>query len=117
MFLTMLLFLYGGVFMECVKLFYKEELMGVLTYKEPQYIFVKNDKFSDKNIFFHMGLKDKNEYYSSHLFTFFYKFIPEKSRVDILEKAGINEEKDSEFEMLKKVASLDLNKNQFWIGW
>ena len=102
--------------MECVKLFYKEELMGILTYKEPQYIFVKNDKFSNKTIFSNIGLKEKNEYYSNNLFTFFYKFIPEKSRTDILNKAGINIDKDSEFDMLKKVAKLDLNKCQFWIG-
>ena len=102
--------------MDCVKLFYKDELLGVLTYKNPQYIFVKNNNFSNKNIFNHMGLKEKNEYYSNKLFTFFYKFIPEKSRFDILEKAGINHDADNEYEMLKKIAKLDLNKNQFWIG-
>ena len=77
---------------------------------------MKNDKFSNENIFGHMGLKEKNEYYSSHLFTFFYKFIPENSRIDVIEKAGINKENDNEYEILKKVANLDLNKNQFWIG-
>ncbi len=102
--------------MDCVKLFYKEELIGILTYKEPQYIFVKNDKFSNQNMFKHLGLKEKNEYFSKHLFTFFYKFIPENSRTDIIEKAGIKKEHDTEYEMLKKVAKLDLNKNQFWIG-
>ena len=102
--------------MDCVKLFYKEELLGVLTYIKPQYIFVKNDKFSDKTMFVHMGLQDKNEYYSNNLFAFFYKFIPERSRLDILEKASINLEEDSEFDILKKVAKLDLNRRQFWIG-
>ncbi len=101
--------------MDCVKLYYKEELVGILTYKEPQYIFVKNDKFSNPELVKHIGLKDKNEYYSNRLFTFFLRFIPQKARIDITEKAGIKEE-DSEYDILKKVASLDLNKNQFWIG-
>ena len=57
--------------MDCVKLYYKDELLGILTYKEPQYIFVKNDKFSNPNLISHIGLKDKNEYYSDKLFTFF----------------------------------------------
>ena len=101
--------------MDCVKLFYKDELVGVLTYKEPQYIFVKNDKFSNPNLVKHIGLKEKNEYFSNHLFSFFLRFIPSKSRIDVKNKAGINEE-DSDYEILKKVALLDLNKNQFWIG-
>lgn len=102
--------------MDCVKLFYKDELMGVLTYKNPQYIFVKNDRFSNKKMLGHIGLNEKNEYYSSQLFTFFYKFIPNDDRKDIIEKAGINKEKDNEYDKLKKIAKLDLNKNQFWIG-
>lgn len=101
--------------MDCVKLYYKDELLGILTYKEPQYIFIKNDKFSNPNLISHIGLKDKNEYYSDKLFTFFYKFIPSDTREDIIEKAGIKS-KDSDFEMLKKVARLDLNKSQFWVG-
>ena len=101
--------------MECIKLYYKDELLGILTYKEPRYIFVKNEKFSNQNICRHMGLSEKIEYFSDRLFTFFYKFIPESTRVDVIKKAGI-EEKDSEIEKLKKVAKLDLNKNQFWIG-
>ena len=101
--------------MDCVKLYYKDELVGILTYKEPQYIFVKNDKFSKPLLIKHIGLRDKNEYYSNRLFTFFLKFIPQKSREDIKNKAGISDE-DSDYEVLKKIASLDLNKNQFWIG-
>lgn len=101
--------------MDCVKLYYKEELVGILTYKNPQYIFVKNDKFSKPDLVRCIGLKDKNEYFSNHLFTFFMRFIPLKSRDDVREKANILEN-DNEFEILKKVASLDLNKNQFWIG-
>lgn len=100
--------------MDCVKLFYKDELLGVLTYKNPDYVFVKNDKFSNPSLITHIGLKEKNEYYSTKLFTFFYKFIP-VNREDIKEKAGISGS-DSDFEMLKKVARLDLNKNQFWVG-
>ena len=102
--------------MDCVKLFYKEELFGILTYNEPQYVFVKNDNFSNKKMFNHMGLTDKNEYYSNQLFTFFYKFIPDVSRIDVIEKAGIDVSVDDEYEKLKKVAKLDLNKSQFWIG-
>ena len=102
--------------MDCVKLYYKDELFGILTYNEPQYIFVKNDKFSKKMMFNHMGLQEKNEYYSSKLFSFFYKFIPENTRVDIIDKEGIDNNVDSEYEKLKKIAKLDLNKNQFWIG-
>ena len=64
----------------------------------------------------YIGLNDKNEYYSSNLFTFFYKFIPSSERMDIIEKAGIKVYEDNEYEKLKKVAKLDLNKNQFWIG-
>ena len=101
--------------MDCVKLYYKDELVGILTYKEPQYIFVKNDKFSNNDLVKHIGLKDKNEYYSSHLFSFFMRFIPNKERLDITSKAGILDD-DNDYEMLKKIASLDLNKNQFWIG-
>lgn len=101
--------------MDCVKLYYKEELVGILTYKEPQFIFVKNDKFSNPELVKHIGLKDKNEYYSNRLFTFFLRFIPQKTREDIVTKAGIIES-DNEYDVLKKVASLDLNRNQFWIG-
>lgn len=105
----------GGNFMDCVKLFYKDELVGILTYKEPQYIFVKNDKFSNPDLVKHIGLKEKNEYYSNRLFTFFLRFIPQKTRTDITIKAGINE-MDNDYDMLKKIAALDLNKSQFWIG-
>ena len=101
--------------MDCVKLYYKDELVGILTYREPQYIFVKNDKFSKPEIVKHIGLKEKNEYYSNRLFAFFLRFIPHKSRVDITSKAGILED-DSEYDALKKIAALDLNKNQFWVG-
>ena len=101
--------------MDCVKLYYKDELVGVLTYKEPQYIFVKNNKFSNPELIKHIGLKEKDEYYSNHLFTFFLKFIPNKARVDVNDLAGIKED-DSEYDTLKKIASLDLNKSQFWIG-
>ena len=101
--------------MDCVKLYYKDELVGILTYKDPQYIFVKNDKFSNPALVAHIGLKEKTEYYSSKLFSFFLRFIPQKSREDIIGIAGINSN-DSDYEVLKKIASLDLNKNQFWIG-
>lgn len=102
--------------MDCVKLFYKEELLGVLTYNDPHYIFVKNENFKNKNMLIHLGLNEKREYYSSNLFSFFYKFIPSDDRVDIIRKADIDSEKDNEYEKLKKIALLDLNKNQFWIG-
>ena len=101
--------------MDCIKLYYKEELVGVLTYKEPQYIFVKNDKFSNPLLVSHIGLKEKNEYFSNKLFTFFLRFIPCNTREDVKKMAGINDG-DNDYEILKKVASLDLNKNQFWIG-
>lgn len=101
--------------MDCVKLYYKDELVGILTYKEPHYIFVKNDKFSNNELINHIGLKEKNEYYSNKLFTFFLRFIPQKSRIDVTEKVDIKEN-DNDYEVLKKVATLDLNKNQFWIG-
>lgn len=101
--------------MDCVKLYYKDELVGILTYKEPQYIFVKNDKFSNDDLVKHIGLKEKSEYFSNHLFSFFLRFIPQKTRLDVIKLAGIEKE-DSDYEVLKKIASLDLNKNQFWIG-
>ena len=101
--------------MDCVKLYYKDDLVGILTYQEPQYIFVKNDKLSNNELVKYIGLNDKNEYYSNKLFTFFLMFIPQKSRIDIINKAGI-EQTDSDYQILRKIASLDLNKNQFWIG-
>lgn len=101
--------------MDCIKLYYKEELVGVLTYKEPQYIFVKNNKFSNTNLISCIGLKEKDEYYSNCLFAFFYKFIPRDERKDIIDKACICKG-DSDYEKLRKVASLDLNRSSFWIG-
>lgn len=95
--------------MDCVKLYFKESLIGVLTYdnKQEQYIFVKNKFFTNKYIQDVIGLNDNEEvYYSKDLFSFFFSF---------LKKYGSNNA-DDEYEELVKIASYDFDKNQFWIG-
>ena len=95
--------------MNCVKLYFKDSLIGVLTYNDVNhsYIFVKNKFFTNKYIHDIIGLKeDKEVYASSSLFSFFLTF---------LKKYGNNEEK-SEFDKLIDVANIDFDKNQFWIG-
>ncbi len=95
--------------MDCVKLYFKDKLIGVLTYDERSacYIFVKNKFFTNKYIQTAMGLnKDKEVYYSSELFSFFVTF---------LKKYG-EKTYENEYEELVRVANFDLDKNQFWIG-
>ncbi len=94
--------------MDCVKLYFKDNLIGILTYndKNEQYIFVKNKFFNNKYIENVMGISEKEVYYSSHLFSFFFSF---------LNKYGDSEYSD-EYQELVRIASLDFDKNQFWIG-
>lgn len=95
--------------MDCVKLYFKESLIGVLTndIKNERYIFVKNKFFTNKYIQDIMGLKDSQEvYYSSNLFSFFLSF---------LKKYGNAENNDS-YQELVRIANLNLDRNQFWVG-
>ena len=95
--------------MDCVKLYFKDNLIGVLTYdiKNSRYIFVKNKFFNNKYIQDIIGIDGVQEvYYSPSLFSFFFTF---------LKKYGNNDYKN-EYEELTKIASLDFDKNQSWIG-
>ena len=95
--------------MDCIKLYFKDSLIGVLTYdsKHNKYIFVKNKFFTNKYIESLMGINDENEvYFSNDLFSFFNTFI-----VRYGDKSSKND-----YEELMKIASLDFDKNQFWIG-
>ena len=94
--------------MDCVKLYFKDSLIGVLTYNDVsnQYVFVKNKFFENEYIQEVMGIDEKEVYVSKNLFSFFFTF---------LKKYGSQEYND-EYQELVKVASLNLDKNQFWIG-
>ena len=95
--------------MDCVKLYFKDSLIGVLTYNEKNssYIFVKNKFFTNKYIHDIIGLKqDKEVYASSELFSFFLTFL----------KRYESDEEKNEFDKLIDVAHIDFDKNQFWIG-
>lgn len=94
--------------MDCVKLYFKDTLIGVLTYNDQtdKYMFIKNKFFNNKYIEDVMGLSDKEVYISKSLFSFFLVF---------LKKYG-NEEYDHEYNELIKIAGLNIDKNQFWIG-
>ena len=95
--------------MDCVKLYFKDNLIGVLTYdiKNNKYIFIKNKFFDNQYIHDVIGLNKKQEvYYSNSLFSFFFSF---------LSKYG-NKNCENEYEELLRVANLEFDKNQFWIG-
>ena len=94
--------------MDCIKLYFKDTLIGVLTYnsESDKYMFIKNKFFNNKYIEDAMGLSDKEVYISKNLFSFFLVFL----------KRYGNEEYDHEYNELIKIANLDFDKNQFWIG-
>ena len=95
--------------MDCVKLYLKDNLIGVLTFdnKQNQYVFIKNKFFNNKYIESVIGLNNEDEvYYSPNLFSFFLYF---------LKKYGSNDFVD-EYEELVRIASLEFDKNQFWLG-
>lgn len=94
--------------MDCVKLYFKDSLIGVLTYdyKNNRYVFVKNKFFTNKYIHEVMGLNEKEVYCSKSLFSFFLTF---------LKKYG-NGDPGDEYKELVRIANLDFDKNQFWIG-
>ena len=94
--------------MDCVKLYFKETLIGVLTYNEKieQYVFVKNKFFNNKYIEDVIGLDDQEVYFSRNLFSFFFSF---------LRRYG-NKDYNDEYQELLKIANLKIDKNQFWIG-
>ena len=94
--------------MDCVKLYFKESLIGVLTYNNDssQYVFVKNKFFDNTYIKEVMGINEKEVYVSKNLFSFFFTFL----------KRYGNQECSDEYQELINIAKLDLDKNQFWIG-
>ena len=95
--------------MDCIKLYFKDNLIGVLTYndKEKKYLFVKNKFFNNQYLHEIMGLKiDKEVYCSSSLFSFFLTFV---------KKYGADDEKN-DFEKLIEIANIEFDRNQFWIG-
>ena len=59
--------------MDCVKLYFRQSLVGVLTYNsnDEVYVFVKNKFFANEYIKNVIGINDDKEiYYSKHLFSF-----------------------------------------------
>lgn len=95
--------------MDCVKLYFKNDLIGILTYddKKDAYLFVKNKFLNNAYIENVMGLKEGKEvYYSPNLFSFFFAFINKYS----------DKKYDNEYDELVKIAKMDFDKNQFWIG-
>lgn len=95
--------------MDCVKLYFKENLIGVLTHddKNNQYIFVKNKFFNNEYVQYIIGLNNNQEvYYSQGLFSFFFSFFAKYSK----------EFYNNEYEELVRIANLDFDKNQFWLG-
>ena len=94
--------------MDCVKLYFKDNLIGVLTYdnKSQKYIFVKNKFFNNHYIESVIGLNDNEVYSSENLFSFFFSFLHKYSE----------NKYENEYEELVKIASMDFDKSQFWIG-
>ncbi len=95
--------------MDCVKLYFKQSLIGVLTYNsnDQVYMFIKNKFFTNDYIKNVMGINDDKEiYYSKSLFSFFLSFV---------KRYGANEVGD-EYQKLLKITEYDFDKNQFWIG-
>lgn len=95
--------------MDCVKLYFKNSLIGVLTRddKHDRYIFVKNRFFNNKYIEDIMGINSEKEvYYSTNLFSFFLSFLVRYG----------NKEISNEYQELVSIANMDFDKNQFWIG-
>jgi len=95
--------------MDCVKLYFKEALIGVLTYNsnDKRYIFVKNRFFENEYIKNVIGINDDKEiYYSPRLFSFFVSFL----------KRYGSDTSEGEYEQLLSITKLNFDKNQFWIG-
>jgi hypothetical protein len=95
--------------MDCVKLYFKQSLIGVLTYNsnDQVYMFIKNKFFTNDYIKNVMGINDDKEiYYSKNLFSFFLSFV---------KRYGANEVGD-EYQKLLKITEYDFDKNQFRIG-
>jgi len=95
--------------MDCVKLYFKDNLIGILTYdiKNERYIFVKNKFFNNDYIESVIGLnKEKEVYCSTTLFSFFFSFLNKYS----------DSKYDNEYDELIKIANMNFDKNQFWIG-
>ena len=95
--------------MDCVKLYFRQTLIGVLTYNKNDevYMFVKNKFFANEYIKNVIGINDDKEiYYSKHLFSFFLSF---------LKRYGNSEARD-EYKELLRITECDFDKNQFWIG-
>lgn len=98
-----------------VKLFFKNDLIGALSYVDNNFNFVVDDKYENEFVLNLLNFSKGKEFTSPHLFFIFDRFVPKKTRTDIYKEAKIKKE-DNVFEILYKVAALNLDKDQFWIG-
>ena len=92
--------------------------LGRLEYSDGKYVFYVNTGNKEAKAkspvpadFLFYG-KDVLE--SEAIFSFMSDFIPARSRVDITKKCGITI-KDSPFEKMLKVATLQLERSDYWI--
>ena len=94
--------------MDCVKLYFKDNLIGILTYdsKSRRYIFVRNIMYKNSYIDEVMGIGDEEVTFSQYLFSFFFSFLSKYSDPNY----------DNEYNELVRIASMNLDKNQFWLG-
>lgn len=93
--------------MNCIKLYFRSDLIGVLTYINGTYTFVKNKFYNNNYILDLVGVKDDKEVYvSKDMFKFFYNFILRYP----------SDKNLNEFSRLVEIGKLDLNRSQFWIG-
>ena len=94
--------------MDCVKLYFKDNLIGILTYddKNKKYVFVRNTLYKNTYIDIVMGIGNEEVTFSDYLFSFFFSFLSKYSKPDY----------DNEYKELLRIASSNLDKNQFWLG-
>lgn len=100
---------------QTLKLYYKESLIGQLSFVNEDFIFNVDENFNDFFILKTLNFENEKEFRSKNLFFIFLRFIPEKTRTDIIKEAKIKKDDDI-FTVLNKVADLNLDKDQFWIG-
>lgn len=100
---------------ETIKLYFKDSLIGNLSYVKDEFIFKVDDIYDDFFVLKTIGFDKEKVFNSKNLFFIFLRFIPHKERTDIIKEAKIIAE-DSVFEILKKVSKINIDKDQFWIG-
>ena len=100
---------------EKIKLYFENDLIGILEYQNNIFSFTVDDNYENLFILSLLNFSDEKFFSSPNLFYIFDRFLPAKSRIDIIEEANI-EKSDDVFTILCKVASLNLDKDQFWIG-